>query len=281
MTFTASASETDTIAAESRALYFLFDTAHILVDRDNALPCLDTKEAEKRVGGSRFFFGTFNALPCYCAALAPGAHKGAEPPSLYKRLNLRAFFLRADDTAREMAGYARQILDLHLNSRFCGRCGTPTRTVSGEHARKCPACGHTAYPRISPAMITAVTKDDKILLARGINFPNKKMFSVLAGFVSPSETLEDCVRREVFEETRIRVDRVRYVRSQPWPFPDSLMIGFTARYQSGEIRIDPEEIAEAAWFAYDDLPLIPDAHTLAGQLIREFARQQHRKHPPA
>ncbi len=117
----------------------------------------------------------------------------------------------------------------------------------------------------------AVTRGDEILLARGVNFPNKKMFSVLAGFVSPAETLEACVVREVFEETCIRVRDITYVESQPWPFPDSLMIGFTATYDTGEIQIDPEEIEEASWFKANSLPLIPDEYTLAGRLIRTFA----------
>jgi len=249
-------------------LYFIFGTRHLVVN-DGTVPCLTAEAAKQLPMGQQYFFGSYKGVPCYCAQLL-----GDDLPDRMQRLNLRAFFQQTDDTWREIAGYGRQILDLHLNFRYCGRCGTPTTPAAREHSRVCPACGLTAYPRISPAVIMAVTRGDDILLARGVRFPNKKMFSVLAGFVSPAETLEDCVRREVFEETRIRVEQVRYVRSQSWPFPDSLMIGFTARYASGDIRIDPDEILEANWFRYDDLPLIPDAHTLAGQLIRSFVRDR-------
>lgn len=181
--------------------------------------------------------------------------------------------------SRQVAGHARQILDLHLNFKFCGKCGNVTQPQSKEHSRICPECKQTLYPRISPAIITSVTREDKILLARGVDFPNPEMFSVLSGFVSPSETLEECVRREVFEETQVRVTNIQYVGSQPWPFPDSLMVGFTANWQSGNICIDPTEILEARWFSYDDLPLIPDSNTIAGQLIRTFVRQQQTNYP--
>ncbi len=247
----------------------MFDTRHFLVDTNGHIPCLDKALAADLPMGEPFFFGLFKNIPCYCAELL-----SEDETKPFAHINLRAFFLGADDTSRQMAGYARQVLDLHLNFKFCGRCGSTTRPLAEEHSRVCPECNHTVYPRISPAIITAVSREDQILLARGVAFPNKKMFSVLAGFVSPSETLEECVCREVFEETQVRVAEVQYVGSQPWPFPDSLMIGFTAQYQSGDICIDPNEIVEAAWFSYDDLPLIPDAYTLSGQLIRTFVRQQ-------
>lgn len=266
MNFTASAP--DNRQNPGKAFYFIFDTRfRIALDKED-LPCLDEDQAKQLCPGPFFFFGYLGEIPCYCAVLPP-VPPDILPPT-FSRISTRAFFNRSGDPIRLAAGYARQVMDLHLNFKFCGRCGTPTRPMVREHARQCPKCRFTAYPRISPAAIMAVTRDNKILLARGINFPNKKMFSVLAGFVAPSETLEDCVKREVFEETRIRVNRVRYVKSQPWPFPDSLMIGFTARYASGDIQIAEDEIVEAAWFEADALPLIPDSYTLAGQLIREF-----------
>lgn len=253
-----------------KALYFILDSRSI-VTADGRIPEMTRSGADRFPMGRAFFFGRFGEMPCYCAR-----RESKTVPAPFETVNLRAFFLRADDAFRQMAGYARQVVDLHLNFRFCGRCGSPTRPLAGEHARICPDCTLTAYPRISPAVIMAVTRGERILLARGINFPNKEMFSVLAGFVSPSETLEACVAREVFEETGVRVSDVRYVHSQPWPFPDSLMIGFTAQYLEGGIEIDPTEIVEADWFHYRELPVIPDAYTLAGRLIRDFARKQER-----
>ena len=119
-----------------------------------------------------------------------------------------------------------------------------------------------------------MVKEDQILLARGINFPNKKMFSVLAGFVEPGEALEECVAREIFEEAKIKIKQIQYFKSQPWPFPDSLMIGFTAVYDSGKLSIDPQELLEAGWFTADNLPIVPGKQTLAGELIEWFVRQQ-------
>ena len=229
------------------------------------VPCLTPDEASTLAPGGLYSFGSLEGFPCCCGTLNPeNLGRGMI------RLNLRKYFHSAGENFRLAFSTARHLVDLHANFRLCGRCGTGTEPMDREHGRICPSCGLSAYPRISPAVIMSVTRGDEILLARGVRFPNKKMFSVLAGFVSPGETLEECVAREVYEETRIRVRHIRYVASQPWPFPDSLMIGFRAEYESGEIVIDPEEIEEAAWFTGDRLPLIPDAYTLAGRLIRGF-----------
>ncbi|WDP90982.1 MAG: NAD(+) diphosphatase [Desulfobacter sp.] len=265
-----SASLPGPVPGRGKAFYVLLDDLYMAAAPGETLPCLEREEAAALCHAPSYFFGYLGKMPCYCAAPHPEFWKDPVPP--FSRIRLRSFFNRADEGLRLALGYGRQVLDLHTNFKFCGRCSTPTQPKTGEHARICPACGQTAYPRISPAVIMSVTRGDEILLARGVNFPNKEMFSVLAGFVSPSETLEECVRREVYEETQIRVDRVRYSQSQPWPFPDSLMIGFTAEYRGGEIKIDPGEIAEAAWFNAGDLPLIPDSYTLAGRLIRNFVK---------
>jgi NAD+ diphosphatase len=125
------------------------------------------------------------------------------------------------------------------------------------------------FPRISPAVIVLIERGDHVLLARASHFP-EGMHSVVAGFVEPGESLEETVSREIEEETGILVEDVRYFGSQPWPFPDSLMIGFTARYASGEIRIDGKEIVDAGWFSVDDLPEIPGKVSIARKLIDWF-----------
>jgi NAD+ diphosphatase len=215
------------------------------------------------------FFGTHKNIPCYCGKIAPD-----KIPSGHEFIKLRSLYTWIEDIFWLMAGYARQIHDWNMNFQFCGRCGTRTNKKTTEFARVCPACELHHYPRISPAIITAIVRDNQILLARGVNFPNKKMFSVLAGFVEPGETLEECLRREVFEEVGIQVKHIRYFKSQSWPFPDSLMIGFTAQYDRGQIARDPSEILEAAWFDADNLPMIPDKKVLAGELIDWFVRSQ-------
>jgi NAD+ diphosphatase len=137
--------------------------------------------------------------------------------------------------------------------RFCSRCGERTVIAAAGHIRRCPACGAEHYPRTDPAVIMAVTDDeDRILLGRQVHWPEGR-FSTLAGFVEPGESIEQSVRREVFEEVGVTVGEVDYVASQPWPFPSSLMLGFRARATSGEITVDGEEIEEARWFSRDEL----------------------------
>ncbi len=138
-----------------------------------------------------------------------------------------------------------------------------------ELARICPACGFISFPRLSPAVIMSIIKEDHILLARSPRFPSG-MYSTLAGFVEPGETLEEAVKREVREEVNIRIGNISYVASQPWPFPHSIMIGFSADYAGGEIEIDGDEIEDAGWFSVEDLPILPSKITIARLLIDRF-----------
>lgn len=252
----------------STGYYFIYNGNSIFVkiEKDRIkIPLLDIDDANGLELKDPYFIGELGDHPCY-SVHAPDdfGDKGFKP------VNIRSLIDGVESCFWHAAGYARQIHDWNLNFTFCGRCGARNEHQTDEHARICPECRLTSYPRISPAVIIAVIKDDKILLARGINFPNKKMFSVLAGFVDPDETLEQCVSREVFEETGVNVKDIRYFGSQPWPFPDSLMIGFTAVYDSGKLNIDTDELAEANWFSFDNLPLIPDSYTIARQLIDWF-----------
>ena len=159
-----------------------------------------------------------------------------------------------------------QLVEWEHTHRFCGRCATPTELSPGERARRCPRCGLLAFPRLAPAVITLVDRGDEALLAQGVNF-GMPMYSCIAGFVEPGETLEEAVAREVHEEVGVQVEDVRYQHSQPWPFPHSLMIGFRARWSSGDIRIDPTEIVDAKWFSRDDLPMVPPGISIARALI--------------
>ena len=151
-------------------------------------------------------------------------------------------------------------------TRFCGSCGTPTEDAKAERARRCPKCGSLFYPSASPAVIVAVTRGDALLLAHNHNF-RPGLFSLIAGFVDPGEALEQAVAREVREEVGIEVCNLRYVRSQPWPFPNSLMAGFRADYLSGELAPDGREIETAGWFTPYKLPTIPNPGTVARELI--------------
>jgi NAD+ diphosphatase len=165
-----------------------------------------------------------------------------------------------------IAGRASQILRWRRDHQFCGRCGTEMQEEPQESLRKCPKCGFFTYPRISPAVIMSIVKEDKILLGRSPRFPTG-MYSVLAGFVEPGETLEEAVAREVKEETNIDITDIRYIASQPWPFPHSLMVGFTARYAGGTIKVDNDELEDAAWFSAAELPRLPTPISIARKLI--------------
>jgi NAD+ diphosphatase len=167
------------------------------------------------------------------------------------------------------AGRAIQLLEWRRDHRFCGRCGTPTLPSAEHTALECPSCGLLAFPRIAPAVIVAVEKDGTLLLAQSTRFRGG-FFSVLAGFVEPGETLEETVHREIREEVGITVGDVRYFGSQSWPFPHSLMIGFTAKWVSGDIVVELSEIVEAAWYASDALPKIPPRISIARALIDDF-----------
>lgn len=194
-----------------------------------------------------------------------------DDPSYGAALDLWAFHGRAPEHHWLAAGRAVQIVEWARTHRFCGRCGAETDLSAGERSMRCPACSLVAFPRLSPAMITLVTRgapgpDQEALLARGVQW-TLPMYSCLAGFVEPGESLEDAVVREVGEEVAISVTNPRYFGSQPWPFPNSLMLGFVAEYESGEIECDPSEIADAGWYRRDDLPQIPPGISIARKLI--------------
>ena len=179
---------------------------------------------------------------------------------------LRALAATLDRSLFGAVGRAMHAADWLTTSRFCGRCGTKTAPLEGERAMACPACGLHIYPRISPAIITLVRRGPLALLASNAKFPGA-FYSTLAGFAEIGESLEETLVREVKEEAGIAVKNVRYFGSQPWPFPNSLMIGFTADWDSGEIAIDPKELSDAKWFSADELPMIPPPLSIARQLI--------------
>ncbi len=212
------------------------------------------------------YVGSLADTDCWAAEVATAI----APPAGLRFESLRALFSVLDDTAFALAGRALQLLDWDRNHRFCGRCGTPTEPKAEERARVCPACGLSAYPRISPAVMALVRRDRELLLARSPHFP-PGMWSALAGFVEPGETLERCVAREVAEEVGVSVSRIRYFASQPWPFPHSLMIAFVCEWTGGEIRPQAGEIEAARWFDVLQLPKLPSRISIARRLIDHVA----------
>ena len=256
---------------ESSALGFAFQGHRLLVRVEQGRPRIPSlSDAASFSEGPPWvhFFGTFNGAGCYAVCLPEDAAVGAG----YETRGLRELFGRMEEKLVWVAGRAGQLVHWHRNHRFCGRCGAPTADHAEERAKRCPACGLLNHPRVSPAIIVAVVRGRRLLLAHSQRFPSK-FYSVLAGFAEPGETLEECVQREVFEEVGVRVKNIRYFGSQPWPFPDSLMVAFTAEHAEGEIRVDPAEITDAGWFAAGELPEIPPPISIARRLINWFAME--------
>ncbi|GAC1614788.1 MAG: NAD(+) diphosphatase [Candidatus Dormibacteraceae bacterium] len=250
-------------------LVFAFHGGRLLVREEGAAAAAPNfSDVEPVLGGrsAEIFLGRLDGRPCFAIRL----DTEPEPPAGFKFAGLRELFGRLGDQAHGVAGRAFQTIEWFSNHAHCGRCGTATVLVAGERARGCPSCSATYYPRINPAVIMLVVRDDRMLLARNRLFRGP-FYSCLAGFVEPGESLEEAVAREVEEETAIQVADVRYFASQPWPFPSQLMIGFTASYAGGEIHVQDSEILDAGWFGRSDpLPELPGRFSLARRLIDAF-----------
>ena len=252
-----------------KSYWFIFQGDSLLVEKKKddlcAIPLLDTLAELNITSTERHYLGRYNNYGCYSTSVPDNM----KPPPNMEFYNLRQLFYRLDNDLFWTAGYAIQIVQFEQTHQYCGRCGSKTEPVEDERATICPKCQLINYPRISPSMICAVINQDKILLASSTRFKSS-FYSVLAGFVEPGETLEECVAREVKEETNIEVKNIRYFGSQPWPFPHSLMVGFIADYAGGEIIIDKKEIKDAGWFSVSELPEIPGKISIARQLIDWF-----------
>ena len=186
--------------------------------------------------------------------------------------DLRRLMATLDPAIWNVAGRATQITDWYRDHQKCGRCGAQMEMSESERSMRCPVDGLTSYPRLSPAVIVLVEHPDgSALLASNVAWRGPRpMYSTLAGFVEPGESLEDCIHREILEEVGLEVDNIRYFDSQPWPFPNSLMLGFFATYAGGDITPAPDEIADAQWWSKDDLPNIPPHGSIARALIDDW-----------
>jgi len=256
------------------ALWFAFKGYRLLVRLEEGKAYLPLLEdfAELGIMSVRSqYLGTLNGLHCFSIEL----EEEVKAPDGWTFQGLRRLYGLLDEDLFWVAGAAVQIVDWDRTHQYCGRCGVKTQGRPNERAKECPQCGLLTYPRISPAIIVLVENEDCLLLARSHRHPSS-MYSVLAGFVEPGETLESAVAREIKEEVGIEVKDIRYFGSQPWPFPNSLMIAFICQFAGGDIKLEEDEIAEAGWYRFDKLPQVPPEISIARQLINWFVA----KHEP-
>lgn len=187
-------------------------------------------------------------------------------PAGYEDIPLRTFFAENDEKTSALAARAKGILNFKSAKRFCAKCGGILQDDKDFTARTCTKCGRQYFPQLEPAVIVLITKGDEILLGRHKN-RNDDVYTTLAGFIEMGETAEHAVKREIKEESGINIKNIKYVGSQAWPFPDQLMLAFTAEYDSGEIKIQKEELLDVKFFKRDALPNVPGPGTVAHNLI--------------
>lgn len=257
--------------------WFAFRDSKLLVSRQAervTLPCLADFSDLGLVPAESHYLGQIGEKGCY----AVGLTDETLPPAGMSFEGLRQIYGLLDEELFWVATRAVQIVQWDRTHRFCGHCGSPLKTKTTERAKECPQCGLLHFPRLSPAVIVLVEKGRELLLARSRHFA-PGMYSVLAGFVEPGESLEEAIMREVKEEVGIAVKDIKYFGSQPWPFPHSLMVGFTASYAGGEISRDDSEIEDAGWFNPDNLPSLPGKISIARKLIDWFLEKQDKGNP--
>jgi len=225
------------------------------------------KDIEKYKDTTVLDLGIYNGKRLVCLNL----------PDLEGGVALRTFFAESEPEAAHIAAMAAHLSWWKALYKHCPSCGRPLKEHNSELCLACPSCEANFYPVISPAVIVLITKENKILLAHNAKFPPNR-HSLLAGFVEAGETLESAVHREVMEEVGISIKNLRYLESQPWPFPNSLMVAFAAEWESGYLKPDGIEIERAAWYAKDDeLPDLPPKGSVARRVIDWWLKERRKE----
>lgn len=242
--------------------YFLFHKDQLLLTAEAEVPRSETLPPVPMADGSLLKLPLWDGMPCYAGRLvAPPLSPG------WMLMGLRETFGVLPYALFRLAGKAHELLHWDATTRFCGRCGAPMH-LHTDISKRCTCCGDEVWPPLATAVIVAITRHggEEILLVQSHKFKRDYM-GLVAGFVETGETLEECVKREVWEETRLHIRNLRYFASQPWPFPNVLMVGFTAEYADGELMLQTSELKKGGWFRRDNLPDIPGKVSLARRLI--------------
>ena len=234
------------------AYYFIFNQERELFLQDDALP------TESNEYNFKLYIGKFKGKDVFVV-------DSEGDDSFYHLKDVYDI----DHDLYLMATKAVLVRDWYMSHQFCGHCGTPTQLDEKDMMLKCPSCGQNHYPRIAPAIIVAIRKGDELLMAKHSYHDNIR-FALIAGFVEPGESIEEAVHREVMEEVGIKIKNLKYMKSQSWPFPNSLMLAFTAEYESGDIKVDGDEILKAQWFKKDEIIRYGTDISISDWLIQNF-----------
>jgi NAD+ diphosphatase len=235
------------------SLAYLFQQHQLLVDAEFKLPHVEALASDLVITGDH--------------VIARDVPPNTPIPKGLQWVPIRQLLQYWTQQQFEQASRAVQLLEWQRNHRFCSHCGTATKAHATEHAMVCPRCNYRQYPRVQPCVITVITRgDDEILLAKNAH-NTRQMYGLIAGFVEVGETLEEAVRRETLEEVGIQVKNIQYLASQPWPFPSNLMLAFKAEYAAGDLVLQEDEISDAAFFKFDNLPEIPFKGSIAHAMI--------------
>lgn len=248
-------------STDDDSYYFIFNKDKLFLDyKTNNVPFTNNLKKYNFKIKFKLYMGLYYNKPCF--VLDVESENDSNFFDLYEIYDI-------NEETYLIAGRGIQIVNWYKTHKFCGVCGSKNIMDDKEMMLKCPNCGHINYTRINPAIITAIKKDDKLLMARHKHMHSIK-YALIAGFVEAGETIEEALRREVQEEVGINIKNIKYFSSQSWPFPNSLMLGFTADYADGEIQVDGEEIDHIKWFKKDEIPQLPSSISISYELIENF-----------
>lgn len=256
---------------EEKFYWFVFHKQQLLIKRTGELfsiPCSNKMPVPVKQGYLVQDAGMINGITCK-------TYPAEEDFVNYSNSSdLRASYNILDEVFYNMAGRCYELVHWDIHSRFCPVCSTETVRFS-KIGKKCPKCGNEIFPSISPAIIVLIQKGDSVLMVHARNFRGT-FRGLIAGFAEPGESLEQCVEREVMEETGLKIKNLKYFSSQPWPYPSVIMIGFTAEYESGEISLQDEELDFGRFFTIDNLPELPKKLSLARKLLDWWIEKQNK-----